>query len=141
VRGELTGTAGSEEDRRLHPQPVGTRGDAHHLVRLRLCAHTDVDPVTGPQTRASGQPLIDHDRDGRIVNANLADYLVPVNADISNLRAIYLDGEDNEADPIGVKGLGEVVQVGVAPAVANAVFHATGRRIRELPITPEALLR
>jgi len=91
-----------------------------------------------------GQALLEHTitdhRDGRIVNANLADYLVPVNADIPNLRAIYLRGDDREADPIGVKGLGEIVQVGVAPAIANAVSHATGRRVRELPITVEALL-
>jgi xanthine dehydrogenase YagR molybdenum-binding subunit len=84
--------------------------------------------------------VTDH-RDGRIVNANLADYLAPVNADVPDMRAIYVDGEDNEADPIGVKGLGEVVIVGVAPAIANAVFHATGRRVREFPITLEALLR
>jgi xanthine dehydrogenase YagR molybdenum-binding subunit len=79
-------------------------------------------------------------RDGRIVNADLANYLVPVNADIPDLKAIYLDGEDHEADPIGVKGIGEVVQLGVAAALTNAVFHATGRRIRTLPITAEALL-
>jgi xanthine dehydrogenase YagR molybdenum-binding subunit len=90
-----------------------------------------------------GTALLEHTvtdvRDGRIANANLADYLVPVNADVPSLRAIYLRGEDREADPIGVKGLGEVVHVGVAPAIANAVFHATGRRIRELPITADML--
>ena len=91
-----------------------------------------------------GQALLEHTvtdhRDGRIVNADLADYLVPVNADIPDLRAIYLEGEDTRADPLGVKGVGEIVQVGVAAALANAVFHATGRRVRELPITAEALL-
>jgi xanthine dehydrogenase YagR molybdenum-binding subunit len=90
-----------------------------------------------------GTALLEHTvtdvRDGRIANANFADYLVPVNADVPSLRAIYLRGEDREADPIGVKGLGEVVHVGVAPAIANAVFHATGRRIRELPITADML--
>ncbi|MFI7703959.1 xanthine dehydrogenase family protein molybdopterin-binding subunit [Nonomuraea sp. NPDC049480] len=95
--------------------------------------------VGGIGTALLEQTVTDH-HDGRIVNANLADYLVPVNADVPDLRAIYLDGEDREASPIGVKGLGEVVHVGVAPAIANAVFHATGRRIRELPITAEALL-
>ncbi|MEV0220327.1 xanthine dehydrogenase family protein molybdopterin-binding subunit, partial [Streptomyces sp. NPDC050704] len=57
-----------------------------------------------------------------------------------DMKAVYIEGEDYEADPIGVKGLGEIVIVGVAPAIANAVFNATGRRIRELPITAEALL-
>ncbi|WOT34543.1 xanthine dehydrogenase family protein molybdopterin-binding subunit [Streptomyces coeruleorubidus] len=91
-----------------------------------------------------GQALLEHTvtdhRDGRIVNADLAGYLVPVNADIPEIRAIYLEGEDMQADPLGVKGIGEIVQVGVAAAIANAVFNATGRRIRELPITAEAFL-
>ena len=82
---------------------------------------------------------LDH-RDGRIVNANLSDYLVPVNADIMNLDAAFLPGEDTIADPLGVKGLAELVFVGVPAAVANAVFNATGRRITELPITLDKLL-
>ncbi|MCX4862096.1 hypothetical protein OG263_52100 [Streptomyces canus] len=62
------------------------------------------------------------------------------NADVPEIKAIYLDGEDNAGNLLGVKGLGEVVQVGVAAAIGNAVFNATGRRVRELPITAEALL-
>jgi xanthine dehydrogenase YagR molybdenum-binding subunit len=81
----------------------------------------------------------DH-RDGRLVNANMSDYLVPVNADVPALDAAYLTAEDTLADPIGVKGLGEVVMVGVPGAIANAVFNATGKRIRDLPITLEKLL-
>jgi CO/xanthine dehydrogenase Mo-binding subunit len=75
-----------------------------------------------------------------LADANLADYLVPVNADVPDLTAIYVNGRDDAADPIGVKGLGEVVLVSVAPAIANAVFHATARRVRELPITVKTLL-
>ena len=82
---------------------------------------------------------LDH-RDGRIVNATLADYLVPVNADIAALDAAFAQSEDTIADPLGVKGLGEIVIVGVPAAIANAVFNATGRRITDLPITPEKLL-
>lgn len=81
----------------------------------------------------------DH-RDGRIVNANMSDYLVPVNADVPALDAAFLPGEDPIADPIGVKGLGELVIVGVPAAIANAVFNATGRRVIDLPITLEKLL-
>ena len=77
-------------------------------------------------------------RDGRIVNANLSDYLVPVNADVPALDAAYLPADDI-ADPIGVKGLGEVVMVGVPGAIANAVYNATGRRVTDLPITLEKL--
>ncbi len=125
------------------------------LVRVRrMLGVYDVGRIISPKLADSqalggmvggiGQALLEHTvtdhRDGRIVNANLADYLVPVNADIPDLKAIYLEGEDPEADPLKVKGIGEVVQVGVAAAIANAVHHATGRRIRELPITAEALI-
>lgn len=83
---------------------------------------------------------LDH-RDGRIVNANMADYLVPVNADIDALDATFLPAEDTIADPIGVKGLAELVFVGVPAAIANAVFHATGKRVTDLPITIDKILR
>ncbi|MFF7645161.1 molybdopterin cofactor-binding domain-containing protein [Streptomyces canus] len=95
--------------------------------------------VGGIGTALLEHTVTDH-RDGRIVNPSLADYLVPVNADVPEIRAIYLDGEDNSGNALGVKGIGEVVQVGVAAAIGNAVFNATGRRVRELPITAEALL-
>ncbi|MGY4654265.1 xanthine dehydrogenase family protein molybdopterin-binding subunit [Mycobacterium sp. URHB0021] len=79
-------------------------------------------------------------RDGRVVNANMSDYLVPVNADVPALDATFLTAEDTIADPLGVKGLGELVIVGVPAAIANAVFNATGKRVTELPITLEKLL-
>jgi xanthine dehydrogenase YagR molybdenum-binding subunit len=114
--------------------------DAGRIINPRLADSQAHGGMIGGISQALLEHTVTDRRDGRIVNANLADYLVPVNADIPDVRAIYVDSEDTEADPIGVKGLGEVVIVGVAPAVANAVFHATGRRVRELPITPEALL-
>ncbi|BBC38482.1 Acylaldehyde oxidase [Streptomyces graminofaciens] len=114
--------------------------DAGRIISPKLADSQALGGMVG----GIGQALLEHTvtdhRDGRIVNANLADYLVPVNADITDLKAIYLDGDDQQADPLGVKGLGELVLIGVAPAIANAVFNATGRRIRELPITAEALL-
>jgi xanthine dehydrogenase YagR molybdenum-binding subunit len=76
---------------------------------------------------------------GRIANANLGDYLVPVNADVPELEVVFV-GEPDRFNPIGVKGVGEVGLVGMAAAIANAVFHATGRRIRSLPITLDRLL-
>ena len=114
--------------------------DAGRIISPKLADSQALGGMVGGIGAALLEHTVTDHRDGRIVNANLADYLVPVNADVPDLRAIYLDGDDREADPIGVKGLGEIVQVGVAPAIANAVFHATGRRIRELPITAEALL-
>jgi len=79
-------------------------------------------------------------RNARYINDNLADYLVPVNADIDQVEVILLPEEDDKVNPAGVKGIGELGNVGTAAAVANAVFHATGKRIRQLPIRLEKLL-
>jgi xanthine dehydrogenase YagR molybdenum-binding subunit len=76
----------------------------------------------------------------RYVNDNLADYLVPVNADIKQVDVILVPEIDRDVNPAGVKGLGELANVGTAAAVANAVYHATGNRIRRLPIRIESLL-
>jgi len=65
---------------------------------------------------------------------------VPVNADIADLDAIFVEEHDPYVNPLGVKGVGELALVWVAPAIADAVFHATGKRVRDLPITPEKLL-
>jgi xanthine dehydrogenase YagR molybdenum-binding subunit len=83
------------------------------------------------------ETLIDH-RLGRIMNANIAEYHVPVNADIHEIRVIFVD-ELDDSNPLGVKGLGEIGIVGVAAAIANAVYHATGKRVRDLPITLDKL--
>jgi xanthine dehydrogenase YagR molybdenum-binding subunit len=85
------------------------------------------------------ETLIDH-RDGRIANANIAEYLVPVNADVQDIKVIFVD-EPDDSNPLGVKGVGEVGIVGVAAAIANAVYHATGKRVRDLPITLDKLMR
>jgi len=77
----------------------------------------------------------DH-RYGRITNDNLSEYHVPVNADIPDIEILWIDTPDFNASPIGAKGIGEIGITGVAAAIANAVFNATGRRVRELPITP-----
>jgi xanthine dehydrogenase YagR molybdenum-binding subunit len=77
---------------------------------------------------------------GRYINDNLADYLVPVNADIDQLEVIIVPEKDDKVNPAGVKGIGEVANVGTAAALANAVFHATGKRVRDLPIRIEKLI-
>jgi xanthine dehydrogenase YagR molybdenum-binding subunit len=79
-------------------------------------------------------------RHGRYVNDNLADYLVPVNADIQQLDVILVPEKDDQLNPVGVKGIGELGNVGTAAAIANAVYHATGVRVRDLPIRLEKLL-
>jgi xanthine dehydrogenase YagR molybdenum-binding subunit len=82
---------------------------------------------------------IDH-RYGRIMNPNLQHYHVPVNADIHEIETLFVEEDDTVVNPLGVKGMGELGMVGIPAAIANAVFHATGKRIRELPITPDKLL-
>ena len=79
-------------------------------------------------------------REARYMNDNLGEYLIPVNADIIQVDVILIPEVDNEVNPTGAKGIGELANVGTAAAVANAVFHATGKRIRELPITIDKLI-
>ena len=79
-------------------------------------------------------------RDGRIVNANLADYHVPVNADIGEIDVSAIDIPDTQLDTLGARGIGEIGITGTGAAIANAIFHATGKRVRDLPITPDKLL-
>ena len=79
------------------------------------------------------------ERHARYVNDNLADYLMPVNADVPNVEVIMLSEQDDRINPAGVKGLGELGNVGTNAAVCNAIFHATGQRIRKLPVRLENL--
>lgn len=113
---------------------------AGRIVNPRL-AHSQ---CTGGMVGGIGMALMERTvidpHDGRPVNASLADYLVPVNLDIDSLEALFVEEEDPHVNPLGVKGLGEIALVGTAPAIANAVFHATGKRVRNLPIRIEDLL-
>ena len=124
------------------------------LVRVtRVVAAVDGGRVINPKTAASqiiggttggiGMALLEHTLSdpgtGRIANATFGDYLVAVSADVPDIDVIFA-GDPDPMNPVGVKGIGEVAIVGVAPAIANAVYHATGRRIRSLPIAPELLL-
>lgn len=79
------------------------------------------------------------DRRGRIVNRSLAEYHVPVNLDIPDIDVMYTNIPDERA-PLGAGGVGEIGITGAAAAIANAVFHATGKRIRDLPITLDKLM-
>ncbi len=86
------------------------------------------------------ETLIDH-RFGRIMNANIAEYHVPVHADVQDIQVIFVGEPDAVINPLGIKGVGEIGIVGVAAAIANAVYHATGKRVRDLPITLDKLRR
>ncbi|MFH5924748.1 xanthine dehydrogenase family protein molybdopterin-binding subunit [Roseomonas xinghualingensis] len=85
------------------------------------------------------ESMMDHNL-GRFMNHNIAEYHVPVNADIHDIEVIFVEEHEDKLNPLGVKGLGEIGIVGTAAAIANAVFHATGRRIRHLPITLDKVI-
>jgi xanthine dehydrogenase YagR molybdenum-binding subunit len=85
------------------------------------------------------ESVVDH-RYGRIINHNFAEYHVPVNADIHDIDVIFVEEREPHLNPLGVKGVGEIGIVGTAAAVANAAYHATGVRVRDLPITIDKLL-
>jgi xanthine dehydrogenase YagR molybdenum-binding subunit len=92
-----------------------------------------------------GMALMEHSvvdaRNGRVPNANFAEYAIPVHADAPPVMDVtFVEEHDPHVNPLGVKGVGEIAMVGIAPAITNAVFHATGKRIRELPVTPDKLL-
>lgn len=74
------------------------------------------------------------------MNANIAEYHVPVNADVHDIKVIFVEEPDRTVNPLGIKSVGEIGIVGVAAAVANAVYHATGKRVRDLPITIDKII-
>jgi xanthine dehydrogenase YagR molybdenum-binding subunit len=85
------------------------------------------------------ETLIDH-AFGRVMNANIAEYHVPVHADVHDIDVIFVEERDDIINPLGIKGVGEIGIVGVAAAIANAIYHATGKRVRDLPITLDKLI-
>ena len=100
--------------------------------------------LAGAMTWGLGQALMEETvedvRTGRLATRDLADYHVPVQADVPEIEVILLDERDDRINPLGIKGAGEIGITGVAAAIANAVYNATGIRVRELPITPDKLI-
>jgi len=117
---------------------------ATYDVGRRLNAKTALSQLQGGIVWGVSLALHEHSvldqRTGRFVNANLAEYHVPVNADIGRLDITFIDEPDLPFNPLGARGIGEIGITGVPAALCNAVYHATGRRIRELPITLDKLL-
>lgn len=114
--------------------------DAGKIVNHKTAASQMIGGAVGGIGMVMTEEAVFDDRFGRYVNGNFADYHVPVNADIPQIDAIFIDKPDPIINPVGTKGIGEISLIGVAAAVANAVYNATGKRIRELPITPDKLI-
>lgn len=121
-----------------------TRWVSVHAAGRILNAKTARSQIIGGSIFGIGSALMEAThRDqhfARYVNADLADYHIPVSADIPDMTVEFIDEHDPYINAMGVKGIGEISMVGVAAAVANAVFHATGKRVRDLPITPDKIL-
>ena len=132
---------------RVHPATARIKidhvvscADAGRIVSTKTAASQMIGGAVGGIGMALMEDLVIDDRFGRAINNNLADYHVPVNADIPNIDVLFVNKKDPYTNPMGSKGIGEISLIGMAPAVANAVFNATGKRIRSLPITPDKLL-
>ncbi len=113
--------------------------DGGRILNEKLAASQIIGGTVGGIGMALLEETVSDPGTGRIANATFGDYLVAVNADVPNMDVIFV-GEPDPMNPIGTKGVGEIGLVGIAAAIANAVYHATGKRIRELPITLEKLL-
>jgi xanthine dehydrogenase YagR molybdenum-binding subunit len=113
---------------------------AGRIINPKTAGSQAIGGIVGGIGMALLEEGVRDERNARIVNDNLADYHMPVHADIPAIDAFYIDEHDPHVNPIGAKGLAELSLCGVAAAVANAVYHATGKRVRDLPITPEKLL-
>jgi xanthine dehydrogenase YagR molybdenum-binding subunit len=114
---------------------------AGRILNPKIAGSQILGAVVGGIGMALHEETVTDHRFGRFMTHNLADYHVPVNADVHAIDVIFVEEEDHEINPLGVKGVGEIGIVGTAAAVANAVYHATGKRVRDLPITLDKLKR
>jgi xanthine dehydrogenase YagR molybdenum-binding subunit len=114
---------------------------AGRILNPKLAQSQILGAVVGGIGMALHEETVTDQRFGRFMTHNLADYHVPVNADVQAIEVIFVEEKDDEINPLGVKGVGEIGIVGTAAAIANAVYHATGKRVRDLPITLDKLMR
>ena len=114
--------------------------DAGKIIAENTARSQMVGGAVGGIGMALTEEVLIDNRYGRYTNSNFADYHVPVNADTPPIDVLFVNKADNIISPTGAKGIGEIALIGVAPAIANAVYNATGKRIRQLPITPDKLI-
>ncbi len=114
--------------------------DAGKIIAENTARSQMIGGAVGGIGMALTEAVFIDNRYGRYTNSNFADYHVPVNADTPPIDVLFVNKPDNIISPTGAKGIGEIALIGVAPAIANAVYNATGKRIRDLPITPDKLI-
>jgi len=114
---------------------------AGRILNPKLAASQILGAVVGGIGMALHEETATDHRFGRYMTHNLADYHVPAHADVHAIDVIFVEEKDDEINPLGVKGVGEIGIVGTAAATANAIYHATGKRVRDLPITIDKLMR
>ncbi len=114
--------------------------DAGKIIAENTASSQMIGGAVGGIGMALTEEVFIDNRYGKYTNSNFADYHVPVNADAPPIDVLFVNKPDNIISPTGAKGIGEIALVGVAPAIANAVYNATGKRIRQLPITPDKLI-
>jgi xanthine dehydrogenase YagR molybdenum-binding subunit len=119
---------------------VVTCADVGKIINYKTARSQSIGGVIGGIGMALMEASVMDHRYGRYITSDLAGYHIPAHADTPKIEVIYIDKPDMLVNPIGSKGLGEIAIVGVAAAVANAVFHATGKRVRDLPISVEKLV-
>ncbi len=119
---------------------VVTCADVGKIINYKTARSQSIGGIVGGIGMALMEASVMDHRYGRYITHDFGNYHIPVNADVPQIDALFIDKPDTYANPIGSKGLGEIAIVGVAAAVANAVFHATGKRVRELPITLDKLI-
>jgi xanthine dehydrogenase YagR molybdenum-binding subunit len=119
---------------------VATVADSGKIVSEKTASSQMIGGVVGGIGMALTEEAVIDNRFGRFVTKDFADYHVPVHADIPHIDTLFVNKPDPIVNPIGAKGMGEIALIGFAAAVANAVFHATGKRVRDLPITPDKLI-
>ncbi|GAB3325388.1 xanthine dehydrogenase family protein molybdopterin-binding subunit [Larkinella ripae] len=119
---------------------VTTCADVGRIINEKTARSQSIGGIVGGIGMALMEESVMDHRYGRYLSSDFASYHIPVHADVPQIDVFFVDQPDVHVNPIGAKGLGEIAIVGVAAAIANAVFHATGKRIRQLPITPDKLI-
>jgi xanthine dehydrogenase YagR molybdenum-binding subunit len=119
---------------------VVTVGDAGKIISEKTARSQMIGGVIGGIGMALTEEAIFDHRYGRYVNNNFADYHVPVNADVPHIDALFVNKPDPYINPMGAKGMGEIALIGYAASVTNAIYHATGKRLRRLPVTMDKII-